>query len=566
MSIAADIKLTLQEIEVDIQRIEDSVAKSVLTRLFNLIEDVTAENEQLKEDKQKLQDELNRLKGEQGKPEFKKKKISSDDISSDNDRKNAEGNKKKSKNDQRNREPKLPKIKIDREQICPLDLSELPADVVFKGYEDVIVQDIKIITDNVKYRREVYYSPSQKRTWQGPLPKEVEGEFGAGIRSLIPILKSECSMSESKIHGFFESFGIHISAAYISTLWTQRQDVFHREKDDIYRAGVESGTYQQIDDTGGKVNGINHYVQIVCNEHHTSYFTTERKDRLTVLDVLRNFAPRQFICNDNTLDLLTSFGLSEKAISTVDKQLEKNLCVDENTLNKQLDEMELGVKQRARVLEACAISAYQQQTDIPKITTLLSDDAPQFKLLIDAHGLCWVHDGRHYKKLKPFVPEHREKLEQFRCQYWEYYGKLHRYKKHPTPEEAQRLEAEFERLFSTATSYEQLDARIAKTLAKKTELLMVLRYPELPLHNNAAELGARVQARYRDVSLHTKSEAGTKAKDTFMTITQTAKKLGVNVYDYIHDRVSGSFQLPSLADLIRQKAACPNNPSCPSEV
>jgi hypothetical protein len=33
-------------------------------------------------------------------------------------------------------------------------------DAVFKEYESVVVQDIKIITDNVEYRREVYYSPS----------------------------------------------------------------------------------------------------------------------------------------------------------------------------------------------------------------------------------------------------------------------------------------------------------------------------------------------------------------------------------------------------------------------
>jgi hypothetical protein len=40
----------------------------------------------------------------------------------------------------------------------------------------------------------------------------------------------------------------------------------------------------------------------------------------------------------------------------------------------------------------------------------------------------------------------------------------------------------------------------------------VLRYPELPLHNNAAELAARSQARNRDVSLQTKSEAGTSVR------------------------------------------------------
>jgi hypothetical protein len=81
-----------------------------------------------------------------------------------------------------------------------------------------------------------------------------------------------------------------------------------------------------------------------------------------------------------------------------------------------------------------------------------------------------------------------------------------------------------------------------------------LELPQLPLHNNAAELGARVQARVRDVSFQTRSEKGTKIKDTFMTINQTAKKLAVSFYDYVYDRVSGRFELPSLADLITQKA------------
>jgi len=74
------------------------------------------------------------------------------------------------------------------------------------------------------------------------------------------------------------------------------------------------------------------------------------------------------------------------------------------------------------------------------------------------------------------------------------------------------------------------------------------------LHNNASELGARVQARARDISLHTMSKDGTEIKDTFMTISQTAKKLGVRTYDYIRDRVSGEFKLPSLAQLINEKS------------
>lgn len=84
-------------------------------------------------------------------------------------------------------------------------------------------------------------------------------------------------------------------------------------------------------------------------------------------------------------------------------------------------------------------------------------------------------------------------------------------------------------------------------------MLRVLEHPQLPLHNNAAELGAKVEARARDVSFQTRSEKGTLIKDTFLTINQTVKKLGVSFYDYVYDRVAGKFEMPSLADLIAQK-------------
>tara|TARA_B110000503_G_scaffold64772_1_gene101965 strand:- start:415 stop:654 length:240 start_codon:yes stop_codon:yes gene_type:complete len=36
-------------------------------------------------------------------------------------------------------------------------------------------------------------------------------------------------------------------------------------------------------------------------------------------------------------------------------------------------------------------------------------------------------------------------------------------------------------------------------------------------------------------------ENGTKTKDTFTTIVQTTRKLGVNIYHYIYDRISKKF-------------------------
>ncbi|AKB54759.1 hypothetical protein A9239_10960 [Methanosarcina sp. A14] len=88
-------------------------------------------------------------------------------------------------------------------------------------------------------------------------------------------------------------------------------------------------------------------------------------------------------------------------------------------------------------------------------------------------------------------------------------------------------------MFYTKTGYEQLDEKIAKTKEKKEQLLKVLVFPEIPLHNNAVELAARAKVRKRDMSLQTITEDGTKANDTFMTIVQTAKKPGVSAYKYV---------------------------------
>src|SRR6184192_2549979 len=102
-------------------------------------------------------------------------------------------------------------------------------------------------------------------------------------------------------------------------------------------------------------------------------------------------------------------------------------------------------------------------------------------------------------------------------------------------------------LFEQTSGYQQLDERLALTRAKKESLLMVLSHPEILLHNNPAELGARQRVRKRDVSLQARTREGIGAWDTFQTLVCTATKLGVNVYQCFHDRIAHTNLLPSLA-------------------
>ena len=200
------------------------------------------------------------------------------------------------------------------------------------------------------------------------------------------------------------------------------------------------------------------------------------------------------------------------------------------------------------------MAAYHAQLEFPVIQLLVCDDAPQFNWLTAELALCWVHEGRHYKKLTPCVPQHQELLAAFCTQFWDFYDELLAYRTAPSPTEKVRLSAEFERIFATVTGYQQLDDRIAKTQLKQASLLLVLEHPEIPLHNNPAELGARQRVRKRDVSFGPQTADGAQAWDTFQTLTATAQKLGVSIYHYIRDRVTQAYTLPSLASLITERA------------
>ena len=83
----------------------------------------------------------------------------------------------------------------------------------------------------------------------------------------------------------------------------------------------------------------------------------------------------------------------------------------------------------------------------------------------------------------------------------------------------------------------------------------MLDHPELALHTNDAELGARMRVSKRDVSFGPRTRDGLKAWDTFMTLAATAKKLGGSFYSYVHDRISAEPTVAPLADLILARAA-----------
>jgi hypothetical protein len=535
--------------DIDLSSIQDESARQLISQLLNLIEALSADNRDAQAENQRLRDEINRLKGEQGKPKIKANtpKPPRVDYSSEKERRKPKVRQKRAKK---------ANLEIHREQTLAVDEATLPADAEFKGYEDVVVQDIVFRADNVCFHKEKYWADSTGQSYLAPLPLGYEGQFGPGIKALSLTLYFGGKMSEPEILGLYENIGVQISSGQLSNLLIKRQEGFHAEKEEVCEAGLRSSPWQHIDQTSTRVDGQNQHCNIVCNPLYTVYTTTPSKDRLSVLDVLRNGRERRFRLSEEALGYLASTPLSKATRTWLSAE-----CSDQDWEEKAFVERldtswpNLSVQQRQAILSAAAVAAYHAELSTPVVRLLLCDDAPQFNWIAEVLALCWVHEGRHYKKLMPVFVHHLQLLSDFRKQFWDFYDELLAYQQQPTPEESVRLEREFDRLFSTCTGYAALDARIAKTRAKKASLLMALKYPEIPLHNNPAELEARQRVRKRDVSFGPRTQDGVKAWDTFMSLAATARKLGISFYQYIHDRISKANQIPSLASLIEARAS-----------
>ncbi len=153
------------------REIADKSLSQTVEVLLNLIEQLQTQLKELKTENQRLKDENNRLKGEQQQPKIKAKKPRgfSQNYSSEKERKRPQNHSKGSKKSQ---------LKIDREEILEYPMELLPVDAQFKGYEEVIIQDITLGTNNVLFLKQKYYSPQNRKTFLAELPLGYEGEFG----------------------------------------------------------------------------------------------------------------------------------------------------------------------------------------------------------------------------------------------------------------------------------------------------------------------------------------------------------------------------------------------------
>ncbi|MEI7677734.1 MAG: hypothetical protein WCJ03_13240, partial [Bacteroidales bacterium] len=367
-------------------------AKLMIGRLFTIIETLYQDVHLFKQTNQALRDEINRLKGEQGKPTIRPNtKPVQGDISSEHERRNAQlGQDKKGERQKKRKKAR----KASRTHLCQLDKRGLPDDIVFKGYERNLIPEIIFRIEYVEHVREKYYSPSNKKTYIAPLPYGYSREFSPSVQAWVVTMKHEFKSTESIIHRFLNVSGLDISTATISRMLTKKLEPFHAEKSAIFQVGTHSRTFLQTDDTLARVNGMNQHTHVFCNDRFSAYFTKPKKDRMTLLDILRMDKERQYIINDETIELLTFWKLPEKRISAVaclSSPQGYNQQEFDSVIQKLFPDKDKLKSYQKLIQDAAYIAGYHQEDCIK---ALVCDHASQFKFIALFLALCWIHEGR----------------------------------------------------------------------------------------------------------------------------------------------------------------------------
>lgn len=538
--------------DIDPGRLTDvSELRAALLVLLNVVEEQHKAIEELRRENGELKDTINKLKGGNARPLIRPSAKPGQDISS-------RGKEKGSKN-YKKCEDKAP-VSIDREIKVGVEPLDLPADAIFKGYADYIQQDIELKRDNKLFRFATWHSASLGRMFTADWPcGEQSGHYGAGVRSLINVLHHYGDMTEGRLEGLLGSLGVQISAGTICNVLAEQKDWAVEEQRSILRAALQQHDPKQMDSTGNRQKGVNKVTHIITASFFSVFYTLGSKSRLDCLRALQG-NPVEGI------RLLWYPGidpdLKQGGVGATDRKALRDLMCAEPCLS--LPDFECLMQQKAPTIHAkknvmralreiMALAYYSQQTDFPRLEVLLSDDAPEYGKLARFHALCWIHDARYYNKLEPKITLHQQKLEDFKSRYWEFYHKLLDFKELPCEKQQilkTQLHAEFDQIFAPNTQYGALDLVIQRTCSNKEQLLLVLEHPALPLHNNAAELAARRVVRKRDISLHTWSDWGTQLRDAFLSIIETAIKLGVSAYEFIYDRVARKNTMPALSTII----------------
>ncbi|MCP4460895.1 MAG: transposase, partial [Cytophagales bacterium] len=231
------------------------------------------------------------------------------------------------------------------------------------------------------------------------------------------------------------------------------------------------------------------------NDFFAWFESTESKSRINFLSLLRAGAS-DYILNEDAFEYMKQKRLPKTPLALLLNHPVKEF-MDAEQWEQHLEELGIVKPRHIQIategaLFGCVLS------QLPRSLVIVSDDAGQFNIL--NHALCWIHAERTLAKIIAPSDNKRQILEEVREQIWKFYSELKGYKESPTQKEQNRLDENFETIFTQKTDFETLNLALQRLHKNKSELLLVLDRPKIPLHNNLSENDIPEYVKRRKVS------------------------------------------------------------------
>ncbi len=492
---------------------------------------------------EQLKDEINKLKNHPRKPNIKPSRLEKKGT--------AKSKKNKGKRAGSQKKKKTAKLKIHKDE--PVEPEHIPDGSRFLGYNDFVVQGLKLEAHNIRYRRKIYETPNGDYV-TGQLPPYLDGKhFSPDLIRFVLYQYYHCHVTQPLLIEQLHEIGIQVSKGQLNNILIEGKQDFHREKDQILSAGLEVSAYVNVDDTGARHKGKNGYCTHIGNESFSWFESTESKSRINFLKLMRA-GHSDFIINMDAVCYMQSNKLPQKPFEAIIENLGM-VFADDSQWKAFLDQNGIVKDRHVQIATEGALIGSIVEHGISKHLVIVSDDAGQFNVLL--HSLCWIHANRAIDKIIPFTDQAKKDLDTVKDQIWRLYKGLKAYKNNPKPRDKKRLGDLFDEIFTQTTSSAALNLALKRIYNNKSELLLVLERPDIPLHNNSAENAIREYVKRRKISGSTRSDIGRKCRDTFTSLKKTCRKIGISFWQYLKDRIEDIGQISPLCDLIREHALKP---------
>jgi hypothetical protein len=521
------------DIKIQIPEIPEEELTPTVKALLNIISQCVQIIESQKKEIQLLKDEIARLKGTTPKPKIMPSTLDKDLLEK----------KLRTRKERKKRQKKT----TTKYQEIKLKPDNIPAGSKFKGYKNYTVQNIEIQSNTILYRRECWLTTDGKFII-APLPDKVNGRYGVELKQYILHLNYDLNVPQNLILESLEELGIQISAGALNNILTQGHDVFHDEKEELLETGLKLSSFVSVDDTGARHNGKNGYCTHIGNELFSYFKSTESKSRINFLKLLRG-RHEDYVLSEESFEYMSIQKLPPGRQNRLIGKLNKKFDTNKEWV-EFLRMAGIRSEKEIRIVSESALMGSILSHGINKDLVILSDDAGQFEILILLHALCWLHAERRLTAIIPINDFHKKMVDDIRTMVWNFYQELKAYKQSPAEDIKLHLENQFDKIFDQKTDFEDINNALHLIRQNKKELLLVLKRPEVPLHNNLSENSIRIYATKRKVHGGTRSESGRKCRDTFMSLKKTCRKLGISFQEYILDRLIGSYNIPPLSNIL----------------